>query len=64
MRPCSSCTRCWPVWSSALLSGGSAGRLGDLRFAWAPLIALGMAIQVALFSTPIGDGLGPAAPIV
>lgn len=47
-----------------LLSGGSAARLGDMRFAWAPLIALGMAIQVALFSTPIGDGLGPAAPIV
>ena len=46
-----------------LLSGGSAARLGDLRFAWAPLIALGMAVQVALFSTPIGDTLGPAAPI-
>jgi len=47
-----------------LLSGGSAARLGDLRFAWAPLIALGMAVQVALFSTPMGDALGPAAPIV
>ncbi len=46
-----------------LLSGGSAVRLGDLRFAWAPLITLGMAIQVALFSAPIGDSLGPAAAI-
>jgi len=47
-----------------LVSGGSATRLGDLRFRWAPLIALGMLVQVALFSTPLGDGLGPAAPVV
>jgi hypothetical protein len=47
-----------------LLTGGSASRLGDLRFAWAPLIAVGMAVQVLLFSTPLGDALGPAAPIV
>jgi hypothetical protein len=46
------------------LTGGSAGRLGDLRFAWGPLIAVGMAIQVLLFSTPLGDALGPAAPFV
>lgn len=46
-----------------LLTGGSATRLGDLRFAWAPLIAVGMAVQVLLFSTPLGDSLGPAAPI-
>ena len=44
------------------LTGGSASRLGDLRIAWAPLIAIGMAIQVALFSTPAGDALGPLAP--
>ena len=47
-----------------VLSGGSAGRLGDLRFSWAPLIALGMTAQVALFSTPLGDALGAAAPVV
>jgi hypothetical protein len=47
-----------------LLSGGSPARLGDLRFAWAPLIALGMAAQVVLFSTPVGDALGPVAPVV
>jgi len=47
-----------------VLSGGSAGRLGDLRFLWAPLIALGMAAQVVLFSTPLGDAIGPAAPLV
>jgi hypothetical protein len=44
------------------LTGGSAARLGDLRFEWGWLIAVGMAIQVLLFSTPIGDALGPAAP--
>jgi hypothetical protein len=47
-----------------LLTGGSASRLGDLHFRWAPLIAVGMAGQVLLFSTPLGDALGPAAPIV
>ena len=45
------------------LTGGSLMRLGDLRLRWAPLIAVGMGVQVLLFSTPIGDGLGPAAPI-
>lgn len=47
-----------------LLSGGSAARLGDLRFSWAPLIAVGMGVQVLLFSSPLGDALGPAAPVV
>jgi hypothetical protein len=47
-----------------LLTGGSASRLGDLRIAWAPLIALGLAVQLLLFSSPIGDALGPAAPAV
>ena len=49
---------------SGLLTGGSAGRLGDLRFEWGWLIPVGMAIQVLLFSTPIGDALGPAASAV
>ena len=47
-----------------VLTGGSAMRLGDLRLAWAPLIAVGMAAQVLLFSTPAGDAIGPAAPIL
>jgi Family of unknown function (DUF5317) len=45
-----------------LVTGGSPSRLGDLKIAWAPLIALGMAVQLLLFSSPIGDALGPAAP--
>ena len=47
-----------------LLTGGSPSRLGDLRIAWAPLIGLGLAVQLLLFSTPAGDALGPAAPAV
>jgi hypothetical protein len=47
-----------------LLTGGSAMRLGELRFRWAPLIVLGMAVQLALFSSPAGDALGPVAPLV
>ncbi|HEV7604147.1 MAG TPA: DUF5317 domain-containing protein [Candidatus Limnocylindrales bacterium] len=48
----------------SLLTRGSLGRLGELRLAWAPLIVLGMAVQVLLFSTPVGDALGPLAPAV
>ena len=47
-----------------LVTGGSAMRLGELRFRWAPLIALGMAVQLALFSSPAGNALGLAAPLV
>ncbi|MEP6638846.1 MAG: DUF5317 family protein [Chloroflexota bacterium] len=46
-----------------LLSGGSPARLGDLHFRWAPLIAVGMAGQLLLFSSPVGDALGDAAPL-
>jgi hypothetical protein len=46
-----------------LVSGGSPSRLGDLRFRWAPLIALGMVGQLLLFSTSLGTALGDAAPL-
>lgn len=46
-----------------LVSGGSPARLGDMHFRWAPLIAVGMAGQLLLFSTPLGGVLGDAAPI-
>ena len=45
-----------------LVTGGSPSRLGDLRFRWAPLIALGMVGQLLLFSTSLGAALGDAAP--
>lgn len=44
-------------------TGGSPARLGELRLTWAPLIVLGMAVQVLLFSTPLGNALGDAAMI-
>ncbi len=44
------------------VTGGSIDRLGRLRIRWAMLIALGMVAQLALFSTPAGEALGPAAP--
>ena len=47
-----------------LVSGGSPSRLGDLRIKWGSLIALGMASQVLLFSTPIGNLLGDGAALV
>lgn len=47
-----------------LLTGGSPARIGDLRFRWASLIAVGMLAQVLLFSTRIGTALGPAAPVI
>jgi hypothetical protein len=47
-----------------LVTGGRPARLGQLRFRWAPAIIVGLLIQVAIFSTPLGDALGVAAPWV
>lgn len=47
-----------------LLSRGSMERLGRLELRWAPLVAIGMVAQLALFSSPLGDALGSLAPIV
>ncbi|MCU0504328.1 MAG: DUF5317 domain-containing protein [Chloroflexi bacterium] len=45
-----------------LVSGGRIGRLADLRIRWAWLAIAGLAVQVLLFLTPVGDALGPVAP--
>jgi hypothetical protein len=45
-----------------LLVGGRLSGLSRLEFVWAPLIALGMAIQLALFSDPIAASIGGAGP--
>jgi hypothetical protein len=45
-----------------LLVGGRLSGLARLHFEWAPLIALGMAIQLALFSDPIASSVGAAGP--
>ena len=44
------------------LLGGGLERLGILRFQWAPLALLGLAVQVALFSDPLADVIGDAGP--
>jgi hypothetical protein len=47
-----------------LLSGGAPAGLGRLRFRWGALVMAGMAAQLLLFSSPLGDALGAAAPLV
>jgi hypothetical protein len=44
------------------LRGGSLERLGGLRFRWAPLALLGLAVQVGLFSDPLAEVVGDAGP--
>jgi hypothetical protein len=47
-----------------LLAGGRLGRLGDLRLRWVPLMLLGLAIQVAIFTDAGGRIAGDAGPAV
>ena len=47
-----------------LLLGGRLDRLGDLRLRWAPLMLLGLAIQIAIFSEPGGRLVGEAGPLI
>lgn len=44
------------------LLGGRLERLGDVRFRWAPLALLGLAVQIALFSDPLATVVGDAGP--
>ncbi len=44
------------------LLGGRLDRLGGVRFRWAPLALLGLAVQVALFSDPLAETVGAAGP--
>lgn len=44
------------------LLGGRLERLSRLRFRWAPLALLGLAVQVALFSDPLAGAVGDAGP--
>jgi hypothetical protein len=45
-----------------LLAGGRLGQLGELRLRWVPLILLGLAVQVAIFTDAIGRAVGDAGP--
>ena len=44
------------------LLGGRLERLGTIRFRWAPLALLGLAVQVALFTEPLASSVGEAGP--
>ena len=45
-------------------SGGTPAALGRVRLSWGPVIAVGLVLQVLLFTTAVGDLLGPIAPPV
>jgi hypothetical protein len=47
-----------------VLTRGSPAGLGQLRFRWSLLVMVGMAAQLLLFSSPMGNSLGLAAPAV
>lgn len=47
---------------AGLVLGGRIGTLSELRFRWAWLAVAGFALQVALFSEPIGSSVGAAGP--
>ena len=44
------------------LLGGRLDRLSSVRFRWAPLALLGLAVQVALFSDPLAEAVGDSGP--
>jgi hypothetical protein len=44
--------------------GGRLDRLSRLRIRWAPLAILGLAVQIAIFSEPLGSAVGEAGPAV
>jgi len=44
------------------LVGGRLDRLSGVRFRWAPIALLGLAVQIALFSDPLANMVGDAGP--
>jgi hypothetical protein len=44
------------------LLGGRLERLSTIRFRWAPLALIGLAVQVALFTDPLATAVGDAGP--
>lgn len=49
---------------AGLLLGGRIERLGEYRYHWIPLALGGLLLQVAIFSTPLGDALAGTAPLL
>jgi hypothetical protein len=49
---------------AGLVTGGRVGRLAELRLRWVPLILLGLAVQVAIFTDAVGRAAGEAGPAI
>jgi hypothetical protein len=47
---------------AGLLLGGRLERLGRYGYRWIPLALVGLLVQVAIFSTPLGDAVDGLAP--
>ena len=47
-----------------LVSGGRLDRLSELRLRWVPIMLLGLAVQIALFSDPVGSVVRDAGPAI
>ena len=47
-----------------LVSGGRLDRLSELRLRWVPIMLLGLAVQIAIFSDPVGSAVGDAGPAI
>ena len=47
-----------------LVSGGRLDRLSELQLRWAPIMLLGLAVQIALFSGRVGSTIGDAGPAI
>lgn len=45
-------------------TGGRPARLGHLQFRWGALAMIGLAIQLVLFSSPLTNSFGDAAPLI
>ena len=48
--------------AAGYLLGGRLESLSTIRFRWAPLVLLGLAAQIALFSDPLAGVVGDAGP--
>lgn len=48
--------------AAGIALGGRPERLASLSIRWVPLAVLGLAVQVALFSTPLADSVGALGP--
>ena len=47
-----------------LVWGGRLDRLSELRLRWAPIMLLGLAVQIVLFSGRVGPAVGDVGPAI